>query len=146
MFTKEDILAELADGKSIEAIAQNCADVLNAAKAQYDKDEAARKARALQKDKEEAAAVIVDEIFDYMDLFHPDFLSDEDLKMFRKNFDPAALVSAIDDTVKTIKAIPEIQAALKAVKKTPVRVNLSGNSVKAAEGAIDKFLRENNLF
>ena len=64
MFNIDEVLAELAAGKSIEQIAQNAADVLNAAKAQHDKQEAERKAREkAEKKKEKSGPSFFDLLF-----------------------------------------------------------------------------------
>jgi hypothetical protein len=162
MFNIDDILAELAAGKSIEQVAQNAADVLNAAKAQYDKEQAAKaKAEAERKAKEEAerkaaiqkkrkmnsATAIMNSIFDYMDEFHPGFFSDQELADFHRTFDAGAFVDAIDETVKMIKEMPTVAKALAdAGDSKNVSVKLSPDEAKELESALDKFLKENNLF
>ena len=145
MFDINDILAELAAGKSIEQIAQNAADALNAAKAQFDKQEAERKAKeeAARKAREEeenkkrllalqkkrkmtSATAIMDSLFDYMDEFHPGFFSPKELEDFHRTFDPEALVDAIDETVKMIKALPSVEKAIaKAGDSRNVNVKLN---------------------
>jgi hypothetical protein len=162
MFNIDDILAELAAGKSIEQVAQNAADVLNAAKAQYDKEQAAKaKAEAERKAKEEAerkaaiqkkrkmnsATAIMNSIFDCMDEFHPGFFSDQELADFHRTFDAGAFVDAIDETVKMIKEMPTVAKALAdAGDSKNVSVKLSPDEAKELESALDKFLKENNLF
>lgn len=162
MFNIDDILAELAAGKSIEQVAQNAADVLNAAKAQYDKEQAAKaKAEAERKAKEEAerkaaiqkkrkmnsATAIMNSIFDYMDEFHPGFFTAQELADFHRTFDAEAFVDAIDETVKMIKEMPTVAKALAdAGDSKNVSVKLSEKEAKELESALDKFLKENNLF
>ena len=162
MFNIDDILAELAAGKSIEQVAQNAADVLNAAKAQYDKEQAAKaKAEAERKAREEAerkaalqkkrkmnsATAIMNSLFDYMDEFHPGFFSQKELEDFHRSFDAGALVDAIDETVKMIKALPSVEQAIaKAGDSKNVSVKLNAEEAKSLESAIDKFLKENGLF
>lgn len=162
MFNIDDILAELAAGKSIEQVAQNAADVLNAAKAQYDKEQAAKaKAEAERKAREEAerkaaiqkkrkmnsATAIMNSLFDYMDEFHPGFFSEKELADFHRTFDAGALVDAIDETVKMIKDMPTVAKALAdAGDSKNVSVKLSPNEAKELESALDKFLKENGLF
>ena len=160
MFNIDDILAELAAGKSIEQVAQNAADVLNAAKAQYDKEQAAKaKAEAERKAKEErkaaiqkkrkmnSATAIMDSIFDYMDEFHPGFFTAQELADFHRTFDAEAFVDAIDETVKLIKEMPTVAKALAdAGDSKNVSVTLSPKETKELESALDKFLKENNLF
>ena len=162
MFNIDDILAELAAGKSIEQVAQNAADVLNAAKAQYDKEQAAKaKAEAERKAREEAerkaaiqkkrkmnsATAIMNSIFDDMDEFHPGFFTAQELADFHRTFDAEAFVDAIDETVKMIKEMPTVAKALAdAGDSKNVSVKLSEKEAKELESALDKFLKENNLF
>lgn len=163
MFNIDEILAELAAGKSIEEIAQNAADVLNAAKAQHDKQEAERKAReeaarkeeekkkaaaALQKKrKANSATAIMNSMFDFMDEFYPGFFSPKDIADFHRGFDAEAFVDAIDETVKMIKELPSVDKALaEAGDRKNVSVKLTKEEEKELEDAIQKFLKENGLF
>lgn len=156
MFNVDDILAELAAGKSIEQIAQNAADVLNAAKAQYEKEQAAKKeaerkakeAAALQKKRKvNSATAITNSLFDYMNEFYPGFFTAQEISDFRRTFDAEALVDAIDETVNTIKNLPSIDKALaKAGNGKTVNVKLTEKENKELESALEKFLKENNLF
>ena len=158
MFKTEDILAELAAGKSIEEVAQNCADVLNAAKFQYDKEqeekkaaeEAAKKA-ALQKrkEKEGRAGDIFSDMMRYLADFHPTFFSHDEFAEMSRKFDPGALVDAIDQTIGEIEKIPVVAEQLKNRKPSgpfEINVELKNEDAKKAEDAIEKFLRENKLF
>ena len=156
MFNIDEVLAELAAGKGIEEIAQNAADVLNAAKIQYDKEQAAKReaerkakeAAALQKKRKmNSATAIMNSIFDYMDEFHPGFFTAQELADFHRTFDAEGLVNAIDETVKMIKEMPTVAKALaEAGDSKNVSVKLSPDEAKELESAIDKFLKENNLF
>ena len=163
MFNIEEVLAELAAGKPIEEIAQNAADVLNAAKTQYDaelaaKKEAERKAREAEEKRKAAAALqkkrkasgltaIMNSMFDYMDEFYPGFFSQSDLIDFHRSFDAEAFVDAIDETVKMIKELPSVDKALaEAGDRKNVSVKLSKEEEKELEDAIQKFLKENGLF
>ena len=160
MFRTEDILAELAAGKSIEEIAQNCADVLNAAKAQHDKEEAEKKAAAeaakkaalqKRKEKEVRAGDIFSDMMKYLADFHPTFFSHDEFAEVSRKFDPGALVDAIDQTVAEIEKIPAIaeqlkKAGCKAGGPFEFSVELKNEDAKKAEDAIQKFLCENKLF
>lgn len=158
MFEVKDIKAMLANGTSIEDIAQAAADALNQAKNEYDAEqkEAARKAAeakkaALQKqaEKETRAGNIVNAMMQYMADFHPWFFSPEEMADFHRTFKPAELVEAIDKTMDEIKKIPAVAAELKKVpdgKPKNFCVELDGADAKRAEDAIQKFLRENSLF
>ena len=159
MFRTEDILAELAAGKSIETIAQDCANALNAAKAQYDKEEAERKAAAakkaaeLQKRKEKESRVtdIFEDVLRYAADFHDSFFTPAEIAAARRSFDAKAFVDAIDQTVAEIEKIPAIaeqlkKAGNKAGGPFEFSVELKNEDAKKAEDAIEKFLRENKLF
>lgn len=154
MFNSKDILARLQAGEHIEDIAQSAADALNSAKAEYDKIEAEKKAaaakaeaekKALQEKKEQGVTGIVSGIVDYINQFYPAFFDAADLAEFHRSFDPGALVEAFDQAMEEIKNIPAVAKELKkGGDKTTVQ--LTGADAKAAEDAINEFLRKNNLF
>lgn len=154
MFNSKDILARLQAGERIEDIAQSAADALNSAKAEYDKIEAEKKAaaakaeaekKALQKKKEQSVTGIVSGIVDYINQFYPTFFDADDIAEFHRSFDAGALVEAFDQTIEEIKKIPAVAKELKkGGDKTTVQ--LTGADAKAAEDAINEFLRKNNLF
>ena len=156
MFNKEDILAELAAGKSIEQIAQEAADTINAAKAQHDKEvkareEAARKEaedkRIKKEKKEKDVTGIMNSMIDFMGEFYPSFIPPHELAELRRTFNPAAFIEAMDETMKMMKELPTVEDALaKAKPNEPVKVTLSEKESKELENALDKFLRENGLF
>lgn len=151
MFNKNDILKELAAGKSIEEIAQSAADALNEAKADYDRLKAEAEAKkkrelALQKQKKvESANSIMDGIFDHLQNFYGDIFDSFDIGRMRKHFDAAAFSAAFDETVEELKKMPAVQKKLKGDDKN-WSVELTGEDAKQAGDAIEKFLRENNLF
>lgn len=160
MFDSKDILARLQAGERIEDIAQSAADALNEAKAEFDraekerkareeaerkaKEEAAKKAALVQKRKENYAASIIDGLFDYLTEFHPGFLAPDEIADFHNKFSAEHLSTAIDETVNALRAIPSVEEALR--KSQNATVKLTGDEAKQAEDAINKFLRENNLF
>lgn len=151
MFDKNDILKELAAGKSIEEIAQSAADALNEAKADYDRLKAEAEAKkkrelALQKQKkEESAHSIMDGIFNHLEKFYGDVFNDFDISRMKKHFDAAAFSAAFDETIEELKKMPAVQEKLKGNNKN-WSVELTGEDAKQAGDAIEKFLRENNLF
>lgn len=151
MFKTEDILAELAAGRSIEDIAKQATEALNAANAEYKKQQEekakAEKAAALQKQKKEkAAGDIMTHFMNYLLNFHPTLFSEDEWAEFERSFDPARLSEAIDETVKAIQAIPVVEDALRKAADKPTKVTLTGDDAKKANDAINKFLHENNLF
>ena len=163
MFNKEDILAELAAGKSIEQIAQSAADALNAAKAAYDKQqeeerkrqEAENLKKALEEKKKKELTLqkknrindLFTNICDYFSDFYPELFDDNDFSHLYTHFDPETWVKEIDNAISELKKIPGV--AEKAQVSDDGRnwsVKLEGEDAKKAGDAIEKFLRENNLF
>ena len=159
MFSKEDIMAELAAGKRIEQIAQEAADALNLAKAAYDEKmareaEAKKKAEAAalqkRKEKEARATNLMDGVLSYLTDFHSDFLNPAELAMFAQGFNAGALVDAIDATINEIQSIPAVAEQLKkcqaAKPAAEFTIELKDEDAKKAEDAIEKFLKKNGLF
>jgi len=163
MFNKEDILAELAAGKSIEQIAQSAADALNAAKAAYDKQQEeerkrqeAEKLKKAQEEKKKKELTLqkknrITDLFtdlcDYFSDFYPELFNNNDFSHFYNHFDPETWVNEIDNAIAEVKKIPGV--AEKAQVSNDGRnwsVKLEGEDAKKAGDAIEKFLRENNLF
>ena len=163
MFNKEDILAELAAGKSIEQIAQSAADALNEAKAAYDKQqeeerkrqEAEKLKKALEEKKKKELTLqkknrmsdLFTGLCDYFSDFYPELFDDNDFSHFYAHFDPETWVKEIDNAISELKKIPGV--AEKAQTSNDGRnwsVKLEGEDAKKAGDAIEKFLRENNLF
>ena len=148
MFKTEDILAELAAGRTIEDIAKEATDALNAANTAYKKKKAEEEAAAkkLQEEKKNAAAKITDSFTGYLRKFHPALFSADEWDSFFRAFNPDALVNAIDETVSAINSLPDVEAALREAAGGPTKVTLTGEQAKEASDIIEKFLRENNLF
>ena len=150
MFDSKDILARLQAGERIEDIAQSAADALNSAKAEYDriKAEAAKaeaEKKALQKKKEQGASDLITAFAEFVNEFYPSILGADDLADFHRAFDPTLFVKALDEAAEEIKKIPAVAEALKK-DSDEISVKLTGKDAKAAEDAINKFLRENHLF
>jgi predicted secreted protein len=78
MFRQEDILRQLQEGADAGALAQQFTDALNAAIAQKNAEDAAKNKKIAEKVARMQA--IVDEVFDFVDEFYPDFKVPEDLK------------------------------------------------------------------
>lgn len=150
MFKVEDIMAELETGKSIEDIAREATVKLNEAQEKYRVQQEEKKkaeALALQKraKKEERANSIVHEIFNYLNDFHPTFLTPADMAILQKHFDVSKFVNTIDEFIKEVEKVPAVEAEM---RKNPgkVTVKLNEEESKQVEDAISKFLCENNLF
>jgi hypothetical protein len=90
MFTEKDILARLQAGEDAQKIADELANILNAANATYvaeqeakrkAAEEAAKKAAeatAIEEEKNELAQIIADAIMDYLDIAAPGILDEAD--------------------------------------------------------------------
>ncbi len=126
MFNTEEILARLAAGESIEAIANEAADALNAAKAAHDKkiaeaaakkaaeeaarkaaeEEAKRQAEIRQAGKIAAATKITDAIFNYIDQYHSSIFADEkDRAEFKRLMNGADFAAIMDECFKLTDAL-----------------------------------------
>ena len=147
MFKTEDILAELAAGRTIEDIAKEATDALNAANTAYKKQKAEEEAAAkkLQEEKKNVATQIANSFTGYLRKFHPTLFSADEWDSFFKTFNPDALVSAIDETVSAMNSLPGVEAALREAAGGPTQVTLTGEQAKEASDIIQRFLHENDL-
>ena len=99
MFNKEDILARLQDGDSVDVIATEMANALNAAKTAYDEEEK-RIAEANQKNEEKRTYVIpiIEAFANYAEHFGKQEIADKLDTMEDKDFD--GLAEAIDAMIE----------------------------------------------
>ena len=112
MVNQKDILARLQAGESADVIAQELVDALNAANAEYAKEqEAATQKAAKAEYVEEFAALIKDYIMD----FHSDSYVAEMIK--DQEIDPAEIVEMLDQSFEQldaeIKKLKEMEKMLK---------------------------------
>ena len=112
MVNQKDILARLQAGESADVIAQELVDALNAANAEYAKEqEAATQKQAKAEYVEEFAALIKDYIMD----FHSDSYVAEMIK--DQEIDPAEIVEMLDQSFEQldaeIKKLKEMEKMLK---------------------------------
>ena len=112
MVNQKDILARLQAGESADVIAQELVDALNAANAEYAKEqEAATQKQAKVEYVEEFAALIKDYIMD----FHSDSYVAEMIK--DQEIDPAEIVEMLDQSFEQldaeIKKLKEMEKMLK---------------------------------
>ena len=112
MVNQKDILARLQAGESADVIAQELVDALNAANAEYAKEqEAATQKQAKAEYVEEFAALIKDYIMD----FHGDSYIAEMIK--DQEIDPAEIVEMLDQSFEQldaeIKKLKEMEKMLK---------------------------------
>ena len=99
MVNQKDILARLQAGESADVIAQELVDALNAANAEYAKEqEAATQKQAKAEYVEEFAALIKDYIMD----FHSDSYVAEMIK--DQEIDPAEIVEMLDQSFEQLDA------------------------------------------
>ena len=110
MFTKEAILARMADGESIESIAAEITDLLNAANDEY---EAAQAKNAARQKKEEIALAFNDLLVEYAKLECPDVvpmmtMQAEDVDVLIKTFDEMFnvfnMMASLEQKIKAPKA------------------------------------------
>ena len=153
MYTSNDILKMLREGKSVDAIARELTDALNNAETTYN----AEKAEAERKRKEEEAAkakaeadkklkiagceVIIDAIRDYLDGWYPNLVSNE---IWNE-------ISAEDLAYIIDTSIDEIKTSIAAINKlfpngTPnLTLATTPKNVKNADDAINLFLKNFGL-
>ena len=134
MFTKNDIIARLESGTPVEAIADEMAQALNEAQAEYTKsqEEAKRKdeeAMKLHNAKREAMEVILDGFSDYLYVCNEEGLMDE------------LAECNIDELIEGFDAMLELAKGLKSIK--PVVEGISKEKECAASpvaGTLDELL------
>lgn len=139
MFRQEDILRQLQEGADAGALAQQFTDALNAAIAQKNAEDAAKNKRIAEKVARMQA--IVDEVFDFVDEFYPDFKVPEDLKA---QVNGEMIVDAME---QAMDEVAQLTAFMKnhnmQLQKAPIQKRTAAPTAKA--DAIADFLRANGL-
>ena len=105
MFTKEDILARLQNGDSVDEIAKEMSDVLNAAHADY---ESAKQVDAKASRVMEAKRVAVDNMLDAV----CDYLvasGEGDLITPIKDIETDKIIELFDDSIKMAKSLEKLK-------------------------------------
>ena len=105
MFTKEDILARLQNGDSVDEIAKEMSDVLNAAHADY---ESAKQVDAKASRVMEAKRVAVDNMLDAV----CDYLvasGEGDLITDIKDIETDKIIELFDDSIKMAKSLEKLK-------------------------------------
>ena len=105
MFTKEDILARLQNGDSVDEIAKEMSDVLNAAHADY---ESAKQVDAKASRVMEAKRVAVDNMLDAV----CDYLvasGEGDLITHIKDIETDKIIELFDDSIKMAKSLEKLK-------------------------------------
>jgi hypothetical protein len=105
MFTKDDILARLQNGESMDTIASEMADMLNAAKEEKDALDAQKKeSDRVEKAKEEAALVMLDGLSDYLVA-----TGNEELQKEIVNVDVRKVVESLDQSMDLVTKLLKLR-------------------------------------
>ena len=108
MVKQEEILKMLQEGADAEALAQQFADALNAAIAEKNAADAKKNARVAQKIAKMQA--IIDETFDFIDEYYPDFKVPKEI---REEFTAESVIDAMDQAAEDIKHLVSFTKTLK---------------------------------
>ena len=135
MFTKEDILARLQNGDSVDEIAKEMSDVLNAAHADY---ESAKQVDAKANRVMEAKRVAVDNMLDAVcDYFVAS--GEGDLITHIKDIETDKIIELFDDSIKMAKSLEK----LKDLEFPMFSVNnLPKAKITVASDSVDKVISE----
>lgn len=118
MINEKDILARLQAGEDAQKIADELANVLNAANATYLAEQEAKKkaeaeaakkaaeASALEEEKNELAQIIADAVMDYIDVCAPDLIDDDEDPL-----DGAEVRKLLDGMIPLMVSLKGLQAA-----------------------------------
>ena len=131
MYTKEDIVARLQNGESIDAIAKELTAVINEANKAY-VDEKAKKEAALVQEKEELQAILSD-LFDWMGKHY-----DMDVSDVKARLTADQAIDLMDACKEYFDAINELKHLTFPAK--PV-VKVKTMAPKAADEIINEFLK-----
>lgn len=142
MFNSNDILARLAAGESVDAIAQEMTKALNDAQAAYKEQEA-------QKGKIQAGAKILQAVLDYMITYHPEAQITKELQIEGITEDNAReayemLDQAVEFSTRLEKAMPALES-LFAMSEAPAQLKRDGVHVIDDKDAIAQFLTQHGL-
>ena len=121
MINEKDILARLQAGEDAQKIADEMANMLNAANATYLAEVEARKkaeaeaakkaaeASALEEEKNELAQIIADAVMDYIDVCAPDLIDDDEDPL-----DGAEVRKLLDGMIPLMVSLKGLQAVMPA--------------------------------
>lgn len=112
MVKQEDILKMLQEGADAGAIAQQFTDALNGAIAEKKAADEKKNAQVAQKVAKMQA--IIDEAFDFIDEYYPDFKVPQEM---RDEFTAEAVIDAMDQAAEDIK---QLMSFAKSLKNDPV--------------------------
>lgn len=134
MVRQEDIFKQLQEGADPNVLAQQFADALNAAIAQKNTEDAAKNQKVAEKIAR--MQTIIDEVFDFIDDFYPDFAVS---KKAREHVTAESIVDAFDEAAAEAKRLEALFYNIPVAKE---KVNVRKG---AKSDAIAAFLRENGL-
>lgn len=118
MINEKDILARLQAGEDAQKIADEMANMLNAANATYMAEQEAKKkaeaeaakkaaeASALEEEKNELAQIIADAVMDYIDVCAPDLIDDDEDPL-----DGAEVRKLLDGMIPLMVSLKGLQTA-----------------------------------
>ena len=105
MFSKDDILARLQKGESMDTIASEMADMLNAAKEEKDALDAQKKeSDRVERAKEEAALVMLDGLSDYLVA-----TGNEELQKEIVSVDVRKVVESLDQSMELVTKLLKLR-------------------------------------
>lgn len=144
MVKQEDILKMLQEGADAGAIAQQFTDALNGAIAEKRAADEKNKARVAHKLAKMQA--IIDETFDFIDTYYPDFKVPQEM---RDEFTAEAVIDAMDQAEKDVKELLSFAKTLKNddIFHKVMKEKVAGNQVKrpVSGDPILDFLKANGL-
>jgi hypothetical protein len=132
MFTKEDILARLQNGDSMDEIAKEMSDALNAAGAEYEEaKQADAEANRVRDAKRAAVSMMLDGLCDYL------FAANEvELLKELRDVDTDEVVAALDSVVaftKSLEALKGLEFPLVSMPKSECGHDMPKVSVKMVD-------------
>ena len=140
MVKQEEILKMLQEGADAGELAQQFADALNAAIAEKNAEDAKKNAQVTQKVAKMQA--IIDETFDFIDEYYPDFKVPAEM---REEFTAESVIDVMDQATEEIK---HIIAFSKTFKDDPVFQKIKEDKParnKISRDPIADFLKANGL-
>lgn len=144
MVKQEDIFKALQEGADAQAMAQQFADALNAAIAQKNALDAKKNAEV--KEKMAHMNAILEELFEFIDKYYPDFKVSQEV---RDNVTAEAVIDALDEAEKEMKQIMSFAKTLRNEVdfQKVVKEKAAGNQIKrpVVGDPIADFLKANGL-
>ena len=144
MFTKEDILARLQNGETIDAIAAEMAAALNEAEAEKKALDAEKVAKEKEKTRVlDAKRVAVDNMLDAV----CDYLvasGEGDLITDIKEIETDKVIEMLDDSIKIAKSLEKLKNLEFPMNLPKAKITV-GSNLKSADKVISEFLKNLGL-